>query len=305
MKNVLEEIHGTLPEEEFIVSLPSETPEQPVDKPRRSYWPYTAVAASVAIISVLATLFITQFSDRKHSAEYKALRRNVEQIQQSQQKIMADINEKEKTEVFPAKYSGTGFLISPKGYIVTSYHVIKGADSVYIENEKWGRHKVSVLHSDPENDISILAIEKETLALPRLLPYTVSGIEASLGEEVYTLGFPREDIVFGEGAVSALTGYRQNPGAYQVSVPVNPGNSGGPLLNAKGDLIGIISGLQTETSGAAFATKSSVLQEVISQMPVDSLHAPIVLPRQNFLRSSRVEQVKKWKDFVFMIRVYN
>lgn len=303
MKSMLDEIHDAMPDE-FIVSLPSETPEQPADKPRRSYWPYTAVAASVAIISVLATLFITQFSDRKHAAEYKALRRNVEQIQQSQRKIIADINEKEKP-VFPGKYSGTGFLISPKGYIVTSYHVIRGADSVYIENEKWGRHKVSVLHNDPENDISILAIETEILSLPRSLPYTVSSIEASLGEEVYTLGFPREDIVFGEGSVSALTGYRQNPGAYQVSVPVNPGNSGGPLLNAKGDLIGIISGLQTETSGAAFATKSSVLQEVISQVPVDSLHAPIVLPRQNYLRSSRVEQVKKWKDFVFMVRVYN
>jgi serine protease Do len=304
LKNVLDEIHATLPED-YPLSLSPEEPSLPA-KSWRGYWPLTAVAASVAVISVLATVFITRSSMMKQSAEYKELSRDVEQIQQSQQQIIADISEKQKADVLPGKYRGTGFLITAKGYVVTSYHVIKGADSVYIENEKWGRHKVTVLHSDPENDLSILVIEKEPLPIPRSLPYTISDAEASLGEEVFTLGFPREDIVFGEGSVSALTGYRQNPGAYQVSVPVNPGNSGGPLLNAKGDLIGIISGLQTETSGAAFATKASVLREVINQMPPDSVHAPLVLPRQNSLRGiSRVEQVKRWKDFVFMVRVYN
>jgi serine protease Do len=304
LKDVLEEVHATLPEE-YPLSLPAEEPSLPA-KSGRNYRSLVAVAASVAVISVLATVFITRSSRMQQFAEYKELSRDVEQIQQSQQQIIADITEKQKPHVLPGRYSGTGFLITTKGYVVTSYHVVKDADSVYIENEKWGRHKVAVLHNDPENDISILMIEKELLPVQRSLPYTISDAEASLGEEVFTLGFPREDIVFGEGSVSALTGYRQNPRAYQVSVPVNPGNSGGPLLNAKGDLIGIISGLQTETSGAAFATKSSVLRKVISQMPTDSLHAPIVLPKYNSLRgSSRVDQVKRWKDYVFMVRVYN
>jgi serine protease Do len=304
LRDVLEEVHAILPEE-YPLSLPAEDSSLPA-RPRRGYWPLVAVAASVAVISVLATVFITRSSRMQQFAEYKELSRDVEEIQQSQRQIIADITEKEKVGVLPGKYRGTGFLITSKGYVVTSYHVIKGADSVYIENEKWGRHKVTVLHSDPENDLAILIIENETLPIQRSLPYTISTTEASLGEEVFTLGFPREDIVFGEGSVSALTGYRQNPRAYQVSVPVNPGNSGGPLLNAKGDLIGIISGLQTETSGAAFATKASVLREVINQMPPDSVHTPLVLPRQNSLRGiSRVEQVKRWKDLVFMVRVYN
>jgi S1-C subfamily serine protease len=131
-------------------------------------------------------------------------------------------------------------------------------------------------------------------------------MEANLGEDVFTLGFPREDIVFGEGSISATTGYQQNPNSYQVSVPVNPGNSGGPLFNAKGDLVGIISGAQTETSGAAFAIKSSVLLDVIKNIQTDSLQSPLNLPRQNSLRYlSKVDQVKKWKEYVFVVQVYN
>jgi serine protease Do len=174
-----------------------------------------------------------------------------------------------------------------------------------VENPLLGILKTSVVYSDAGNDVSVLRIESEDVRLPKL-PYTVSASEASLGEDVYTLGFPREDVVFGEGSISALSGYRQNPNSYQVSVPVNPGNSGGPLFNAKGDLVGIISGIQTETSGAAFAIKSSILLEVIKNMPADSLHNPVVLPKYNSMRNlNKVDQVNRWKDNVFIVRVYN
>jgi S1-C subfamily serine protease len=273
----------------------------------RKYWPMTAVAASVALISILGTLQMTQSLETKQTAYYKELRRNVEQIRKSQSRIMADIAEsKEKTGPVPETYAGTGFMISANGYVATSYHVIKGADSVYIENETFGRLKVDILFSDKENDISILKIAPELLTPVKSLPYTVSPSEANLGEEVFTLGFPREDIVFGEGSVSAATGYKQNPNAYQVSVPVNPGNSGGPLFNARGELVGIISGLQTETSGAAFATKSTILLHAITDMPIDTVNVPLALPRINTLKNlGKVQQVKKWREYVFMVRVYN
>jgi hypothetical protein len=130
----------------------------------------------------------------------------------------------------------------------------------------------------------------------------VEAIDANLAEDVFTLGYPREDVVFGEGAVSALTGYNQNPNSYQVSVPVNPGNSGGPLLNSKGNLVGIISGLQTETLGAAFAIKSNIIIDIVSN---DSLKNYVFLPKQNLLKGgSRVNQVKVLRDYVFMVRVF-
>jgi S1-C subfamily serine protease len=219
---------------------------------------------------------------------------------------MADIAEsKEKSTPAPANYTGTGFLISPNGYVATSYHVIKNADSIYIENSRFGRFKVSVLSNNLQKDVSILKIESENFKSLASLPYLISDKEASLGEDVYTLGFPREDIVFGEGSISASTGYKQDSAAYQISVPVNPGNSGGPLFNSRGDVVGIISGLQTETTGTAFATKSSVLLKTIHEIP-DSISATLTLPRQNFLKDlSKVQKLGKWREYVFIVRVYS
>jgi serine protease Do len=272
------------------------------------YWP-AAAAACVVLISVLGTLLVTQVHEKEQTARFIEAVRKVEQKQNLIINNMATPKEKKevppKPKVQPGRYAGTGFLISSNGYIITSHHVVKGADSVYVENPILGSLKTSVVYSDASNDVSVLRIENPQVSVGKL-PYTISATEASLGEDVFTLGFPREDIVFGEGSISALSGYGQNPNSYQVSVPVNPGNSGGPLFNSKGDLVGIISGLQTETSGAAFAIKSSVLLEVLKNMPEDSVHGPVLLPKFNSMRNlNKVAQVNKWKDNVFIVRVYN
>lgn len=267
----------------------------------KKYRTLSAVAASVALISVVATVWITHNISSRQASDYLELRRTVDKIQKSQTAIEKDL--KKKTVIAKAQFAATGFLISAQGYVITSHHVINKADSVYIQNEKYGSLKAVVVHSDPINDVSILKIVNAVKI--QSLPYLLAETEADLSEGVYTLGFPREDVVFGEGSISSLTGYRENPNAYQVSVPVNPGNSGGPLLNNKGDLVGMISGVQTQASGATFAIKSSVLKNIVTDSVLDSLRIPIRLPKQNTIRnSSRVQQVKKLKDCVFMISVY-
>ncbi|HEY9047165.1 MAG TPA: serine protease [Ohtaekwangia sp.] len=304
LKTILEETHQQLEEADTTVPV--------VVMPAtgwKKYWPMTAVAASVAFLSILGTLWMTRSLETKQTAIYKELRRNVDQIKRSQKIMMEDIAEtKDRTKPvpIPGKYAGTGFLISTNGYVATSYHVVKESDSVFIENEKFGRQKVAVVLSDPANDIAVLRIEHDSVtSVSRTLPYSIIKGEANLGERVFTLGFPREDIVFGEGSISASTGFSQNPNAYQISVPVNPGNSGGPLFNESGDIVGIISGSQTETAGTAFAIKSSVVADVITTASLDTLDKPLVLPKYNTIKNTtRVQQVKRWKDYVFMVQVY-
>jgi S1-C subfamily serine protease len=296
IKKTLDAIHEDIASAKLV--------EQPASQVKK-YWRLTAVAASIMIATVAGTLLTTQSLEKKQTANYKELRRNVEQIKKSQKLIMENLAESQGNAITPGKYSGTGFLISANGYVATSYHVIKESDSISIENETYGRLKTSVVYSDAQNDISILKIDTRDFKVKKALPYMISRQEADLGEYVYTLGFPREDVVFGEGSVSASTGFGQNPNAYQVSVPVNPGNSGAPLLNTNGDLIGMVSGVQTETAGAAFAVKSSRLLDLVKNDGLDSLSRPLTLPRQNLLRSmNRVQQIKRWKEFVFMVRVY-
>jgi serine protease Do len=294
LKAELDIIHQSIPQENSI-----ESNVRTINL--KKYWPTIAVAASVALISVIGTLLSTVSLKEQQNSQFRALSREVNQIKKSQQTLINDIAEKEKAEVRLAKYVGTGFMISSNGYLITSTHVVEGADSVYVENAKFGKIKAEVLIADKVNDIAILRIKSEKLSLP----YTISSREADLGENVFTLGFPKEDIVYGEGTISSSSGYRQNESSYQVAVPVNPGNSGGPLLNKQGDVIGMISGIQTETYAAAFAVKSARVLDLIKSLPTDSLNAPVKLPSQNKIRNlSRVEQVKKLRDYVFLVNVY-
>lgn len=290
MKTKLEALHADF--QKPVVSLPV--------RGWKRYKTLSAVAASVAVVSIAATLWITQNLRSQQNSDYQELRRTVDKIQKSQSALEKNLTRK---PVVAPQFAATGFLISAQGYVITSQHVISKADSVYIQNEKYGSLKAVVVHSDPLNDVSVLKIV--TPVKIQSVPYTLSQTEAELAEGVYTLGFPREEVVFGEGSISSLTGYRANPNAYQVSVPVNPGNSGGPLLNNQGDLIGMITGVQTQTAGATFAIKSSVLKEILADSVLDSLQAPIRLPKTNMIRNAnRIQQVKKLRECVFLVNVY-
>jgi len=281
-----------------------ETSTKQIRRFESRYWKLTGLAASVALISIVATFLITQSLKKEQTANYKELRRNVEQIKRSQKLMMDDIADKKVVPAPPpANYAGTSFLISPNGYLTTSHHVVREADSIFVGNEAFGNLKAKVVYQDRENDIAILKI---TDFYPEkvILPYAILKKESSLAEDVFTLGYPKEDVVFGAGSISAITGYNGNPIAYQISVPVNPGNSGGPLFNSRGDLVGIISGQQTQSSGTAFAIKSTVLLESIDQAPdsVKDLIKPSRISSQRI--PSRVDQVNEWRKYVFMVRVY-
>jgi serine protease Do len=290
---------------EGAAALPEkETSTKQIRRFESRYWRLTGVAASVAVISIVATFLITQSLKKEQTANYKELRRNVEQIKRSQKLMMDDIaDQKVVPTPPPANYAGTSFLISPNGYLTTSHHVVREADSIFVGNEEFGNLKAKVVYQDREHDIAILKISDFNLE-KTILPYAISKKESSLAEDVFTLGYPKEDVVFGAGSISAITGYNGNPIAYQISVPVNPGNSGGPLFNNRGDLVGIISGQQTQSSGTAFAIKSTVLLESIELAPdsVKDLIRPSRISSQRI--PSRVDQVNEWRKYVFMVRVY-
>jgi serine protease Do len=270
------------------------------------------VAASVAILTVFGTLLsvdLWRSMGQQQAARYSALRREVEGIKKSQRDIIRGITGESKSapkDYDPGNFSGTGFAISSDGYLVTSYHVINDADSVFIENRAGDRYKVKSIFRDKVHDLAILKIEDEGFTSFENLPYAFKSSESDLGEKVFTLGYPREDMVFGEGSLSSRSGFEGDTTSYQISIPVNPGNSGGPLLDNQGNLIGVISGKQLDLQGAAFAVKSAYLKQLLEQLSTDSLEAPIRLPKKNLLAgASRTRQLKSIEDFVFNVKVYN
>ena len=262
-----------------------------------------AIAATVAITAVFGTLlFSGYFAD--HSSYYSALRREINSIKRSQSVLAKNINSK-KGPANPGQFGGTGFALSANGYLATNYHVIKGADSVYIQNAAGDTYKVKTVFVQPEYDIAILQIVDPAFESFGKLPYAFKKSDSDLGEDVFTLGFPRDEQVYGKGYLSSKTGFDGDTVSYQISIPVNPGNSGGPLLDSKGNVIGIISGKQTRTDGAAFAIKTNYLVKSLEAIPEADLDRNLSLNLKNSISSlNRKEQLKKIQDYVFMVRVY-
>jgi S1-C subfamily serine protease len=269
------------------------------------------VAASVAVMAVFTTLLGIEWwraSQKPSLYGYTVLRREVERIKRTQRAmnraIQGQSDSPEATK--DGKFSGTGFALTADGYLVTSYHVIQGADSLLIEGRDKQRFRAEPVFSDVAHDLAILRIKDKDFNGFGRLPYSFKRGTADLGEKVYTIGYPREDLVFNDGSLSARSGFEGDSAFYQISIPVNPGNSGGPLLDDRGNLIGVISGRQMDVQSAAFATKSSYLMHL-----VDSLSAAAgsgqsyTMPRGNQLAgNSRPQQIRKLQDYVFVVKVY-
>ncbi|MFC5409387.1 trypsin-like peptidase domain-containing protein [Larkinella bovis] len=276
----------------------------------QTYRPILAVAATVALITTFGTLMlIRQYqSSHKQQEQYSMMRRDLQAIRRSQNAILQDLNARERAlQINPGQVAGSGFLLSPDGYLVTNTHIIQDADSVYIQSTKGEIYKAKVVYADRKYDLAILQVhEDSSFRVKTALPYGFEAGPSDLGERVFTLGFPREEIVYGEGYLSSKTGYRGDSTAYQVAISVNPGNSGGPLLDEKGNVIGIISGKQTSTEGATFAIKTDYLFRAISAIPTDSLkNNSIRMSRKNGLaKLSRKDQIKKIQENVYIVKVF-
>ena len=269
------------------------------------------VAASVAILAVFSTLLGLEWwraaKIQPSLYGYNVMRREINNLKQNQRVLNRTIQriDGSVTPLQVSKFSGTGFALTSDGYLVTSYHVIQGADSLLIEGHDRQRYHAEPVYSDVKHDLAILRITDKKFTGFGRLPYAVKSGQADLGERVFTLGYPREDVVYGEGALSARSGFEGDTAFYQVSIPVNPGNSGGPLLDERGNLIGVVSGRQNDAQSAAFATKSSYLVRLVDSLEAAKPATPYHLPHFGQLAGTgRAQQIKKLQDYVFVVKVF-
>jgi TPR repeat protein len=138
------------------------------------------------------------------------------------------------------KASGTGAIVSTQGHVLTAAHVVAGASRVSVITAT-GMKSATVLRVDEANDLAVLKIQDGTYSP---LPIAQSR-RVRLGQTVATIGFPNVDIQgfspkLTKGEISSLNGVADDPRSWQISVPVQPGNSGGPLLDEGGNLIGVV-----------------------------------------------------------------
>jgi serine protease Do len=264
-----------------------------------------SVAASIAIFAVLATLFFTGYLNNNNS--YHELGLKVDQLNQSNKNIMKSLQTmKSAQKQLPVdKYRGTGFAITSNGLIATAYHVISGADSIYVQDAAGRSFKVKAIYNDPQSDVSILKVIDTTFRSLGQIPYTFKRSESDLAENVFTYGYPQDSPVYNDGKLSSVNGLNGDTLDYEISVPVNPGSSGAPLMDSRGNVIGIVKAKETRLEGVHFALKSGFLLNAIKNIPEDSLTKVPVLNTENSLaKLTRQQQVKKIKPYVFMVKVY-
>ena len=172
----------------------------------------------------------------------------------------------------PRGGSGSGFIISEDGYIVTNHHVVDGADRVIVQLSDRREYDAEVIGTDQRSDLALLQVEADDL------PFLTLGKSADLkvGQWVLAIGSPFGlDYSVTAGIVSAKgrslpTERGENYVPFiQTDVAINPGNSGGPLFNLEGDVVGVNSQIFTRSGGSiglSFAIPSKVVRNIINQL---------------------------------------
>jgi S1-C subfamily serine protease len=202
------------------------------------------------------------------------------------------------------KWSGTGFALN-NGYIATNYHVVENAKSIKVQGIKGNfniEYNAIVISTDKFNDLAIIKINDSRFNGFGAIPYRVKTSTSEVGEDVFVLGYPLtttmgDEIKLTTGVISSKTGFQGDVSLYQISAPIQPGNSGGPLFDGNGNLIGIVNAKHRGAENVSYAIKASYLNNL-----VESASSISLLPTNNSVSGmSLSNKVKSLKNFVFMI----
>jgi len=207
-----------------------------------------------------------------------------------------------------AKKSGKGqatcFLISPEGYLVTNFHAVENANEIFIkgiDGDFTTKFGVTVVGSDPSNDLVLLKITNKSVKFGNP-PFGLRLSGVSQAERVYALGFPIADamgveIKVTEGIISAKSGIHGDISKFQISASVNPGNSGGPLIDESGNIIGVIYAKSTIADAAGYAVKASYLDNFLKN--IEGFNYPTFI---NELKDKPLtEKIAAFKQYIFIL----
>lgn len=273
-----------------------------------------AVAASIAsIVSVISALAISSLSVEKidnikplveklkeQDNKYKSLEKKIENINNNTQP--SNTEEKPRLE---SKFRATGFIIDVNNnYLVTNAHVLNEAThKIIVENNKGEQYSAVSVYSNINNDLAIIQITDPTFAKLAPTPYAIKKTNSELGDAIFMLGYPKQEIVYGEGYISAKNGYQMDSAFCQLSTLANEGNSGSPVINKNGELVGIVSSKEANLEGVVFAVKSANIYSAINEINTSNKNHKInITSRPSLKKADRISQIKKVEDYIFMIK---
>lgn len=211
-------------------------------------------------------------------------------------------------------HAGTGFIFNSEGLVISNYHVVEKANSIKVRFSTGEGVEAKFVLKDDSNDIVVLKLE----SIPSNIVTNMSLGDSSkmnVGDKVFTIGYPFSNILgkqprYTEGIINSLYGVQDDPRWFQISVPIQPGNSGGPLFNERGEIIGItVASLDAknvfEITGAIpqninFAIKSAYIKNLLSMLP--DLGSAKVMPTDlSFARKKSKSFIEKITNNIVLI----
>jgi len=305
-KHSIQDIHNDLSEQGRINADSSNRKAKLVFLWNR-YKRVTAIAATIAGVTALTLSgLVVTLSPKPNKLDVEALSRKLEIIKKEQSNQKAEVNSIKRRidPVIQYKSGGTGFMIDAKGYIITNEHVIHEARNIAVQDNKGVTYTAKLVFTDEPRDIAILKIDDDSFHVSNNVPYAISKGQVDLAEPIYTLGYPRNEIVYGQGYLSAKTGFDGDTLSCQIEIAANHGNSGSPILNQNGEVIGILNARQTNAEGFVFAIHSKYIYDAVDSLKSnDTAFQKLRIPSNTALRGlDRVQQVKKVSDYVYMVK---
>jgi S1-C subfamily serine protease len=169
---------------------------------------------------------------------------NLAQIETKKSTLKIERQAKPSVKILQGASVGTGWP-TLAGYVVTSNHVVEGSNNVVVISRLGEELPAQLVLGDQVKDIAILEVSDKR-KLPPALPLAKK--KARLGSTVFTIGFPRVHSMgrspkLFTGVISSVNGLHDDPANYQTTVPIQPGNSGGPLLNMNGEVVGLVTSM--------------------------------------------------------------
>lgn len=204
------------------------------------------------------------------------------------------------------KVSGSGVLIADN-IIITNYHVVESAERIDAIIDIDGVSEAfssQVLCSDKVNDLAIVYIKDDKFNGVDSIPFQILPNVVDVGTSVFTMGFPMsnylgDEIKVTDGIVNSKSGYDGDITKYQISVPIHPGNSGSPLFDRDGNLVGIVNS-KVYADNVGYAIKSSYVLSLIESAPIN-IKLPDGIDLKGMVLS---ELIKKLKPYVVYLKVF-
>lgn len=200
---------------------------------------------------------------------------------------------------------GSCFVLNKQGYLLTNNHVIDGAKTIQVQgvgNDFTTLYTADVIAKDLDLDLAVLKLKNQNIVFENI-PYSISDDISNQGTKAIALGYPMasamgEEIKVTEGIINSKSGFKGTLTQYQFSAAVQPGNSGSPLFNEKGEVIGVINAKLKDAEGVGYALKSSYLITFLKNVDNFQLDKTAA----NLSELSLSDKVTKLKGFIFIVK---